>query len=1713
MARFFSLLVFLCCGFGAFAQDVRITEFLATNTTGIVDQDGAASPWIEIWNPSTVSKVSMSGWKLSNGTTQWTFPGVEIMPDSYLVVWASGKNRTLATAPLHTNFVISPEGGDLTLTPPTASTAAYPTSSYLAYPPQQADVSYGRDGANPALKGFYTKPTPGDANNYTGVGVSGKVEFSVPSTTFVGSFLLTLTQTVPVEGAVIRYTTNGSVPVSTSPVYSAPINVAASQRIRARVFAPDLLPGETDSAAYLLRDANSSNFSSPIPIVVISNFGAGTPPATGDQDAYMWTFEPGPDGRARLTDTPTLITRVGIDRRGSSTLDNPKSNLNVEARKSRDNEDQDISLLGMPPSADWVFHAPFEFDRTLIHNPFAYALSNAVGRYAPRTRMAEVFLDVDGAALTYTNAASGNYFGVYNIVEKIRRGEERVDIENLREYDNSEVAKTGGYILKVDRKDPGDSGFSTPREGSGAGTIGFAYVEPKEMEILAPQRDPQELYIKTFMTAMDNSIFAANYADPVNGYARHLDVDAALDHHLLNVLPMNVDALRLSGYMHKDRGGKLIYGPVWDFDRSMFAMNDGGRSDNPLTWRSNSGDLGTDFFNYTWWRRLFGDIEFYQKYIDRYTNLRRGPFSNASVNALIDSLNASITDEAANRDVTRWGKTKRTYFSPVTGQNHVGQTAEIQRMKDWLQQRQGFMESQWVKPVTIGRASGNVEVGTTVTLSAPAGTIYYTTDGTDPRPPGGGVPTGANVKVYSVDPIVVDSTTRVRARAYNPGHTALTGANNPPLISRWSGRTDARFAVDLPAASGALIVTEINYHPTDPTAAELAVNPRFSDGDFEFIEVKNIGTVPIDLADAELTLGIEFGFTGENALSLEPGAHAIIAANPTAFTLRYGAKPNLVGPFTGDLSNGGERLLLIGANDETILDFTYDDAWQLTTDGGGSSLVVYDQAAATGASDSPANWRASIAVGGTPGADEPPFVTTLQATAITPTSATLSAEVIGNGAATTPEFVFQNVRYPAGNVAGFGPVAVEKGLTELAPHTTYTYRAEATNAFGVRVGEEVTFTTANRAPEALDKQFHFAARAPITFEVLSSDSDPDADPLTVSAVTQGQHGAVTTDGVTIIYEPGTSYTGNDSFTYTVSDEFGGSKTATITLTNTQPIAAADLVLSDGQAVTFDPRTNDIDADNDALAIASVGSASLGSAVINPGGGITYTPGAQFFGRDSFTYTVTDGSASATATVQVRNAAPIAIAGMTKGGEVSGRPGATFASLGLPSPGAFSGTLINGSGPKQKAIFGPDGALRMNVGGAAPTLSGATVKKLGEPSGQAVLVTLKGTVNGMKINSSNDTALYAGLEDGVMRIAAREGDVLPGGLTLKSFGAIDGNGSTIFFVAKLGGASSKNDMALIAALPEGGLRILVREGDGVGPNGTMVVSIATLISSKGTTAEGRWRADESSIGVRLTLPFKQQALYTIPATATSSADWLEWAGSGDEIPGLGSIIAFGLPGFGPDGVAYQAQMNSGDKSNDSVLVKETQDGATLLGREGDAAPGFDGRPLLGTPFKTFSDPIAGTGKSAAFAATLDGPGGKTGLWAANSAGVVRMIARAGEFAPGGGRWNSFESLVLPDGLESGPVFTGKLSNDPSSGISGKSNRGLWGVDSSGTLRLLLRTGGTYEVNGADRVLKSFVALVPKPGSLGAASGFNNDREVSVLATFDDKTQAYLRIAIP
>ena len=162
-----------------------------------------------------------------------------------------------------------------------------------------------------------------------------------------------------------------------------------------------------------------------------------------------------------------------------------------------------------------------------------------------------------------------------------------------------------------------------------------------------------------------------------------------------------------------------------------------------------------------------------------------------------------------------------------------------------------------------------------------------------------------------------------------------------------------------------LRITEIFYHP-DPVTA-FPYDPE----EYEFIELTNTGTTPLDLHGIRLSSGILFNFTDSPVTSLAPGAFVVVVRNPAAFKARYGTQKNIAGEFKGALNNGGETLRLEDAGGEKILEFAFDNSWLPVTDGLGFSLSVVDENRdwnLWGASDT---WLPSAVPGGSPGEPDP----------------------------------------------------------------------------------------------------------------------------------------------------------------------------------------------------------------------------------------------------------------------------------------------------------------------------------------------------------------------------------------------------------------------------------------------------------------------------------------------------------------------------------------------------------------------------------------------------------------------------------------------------------------------------------------------------------------------------------------------------------------------
>lgn len=941
-----------------------INEFMASNGDTVTDPQGHHDDWIELYNtgPGTVDLGGMYLTDDLQNRTKWQIPaGTFLGQGSYLLVWA---DEDVLDNPigLHANFKLSAGGEAIGL----YDTNGVTLVDGITFGPQTTDVAYGRFPNGDSAWYFMDQPSPNAANT---MAQSEAVYFSRLTGVMTNSFTLKLS--TKSNAGQIRYTTDGSIPTASSTLYNdgsgIAINNSSSRRIRARAFQSGLAPGPVRTEAYLAVSTALKNFNSNLPMVVIDTFGQALPPSWVSNNmvihpAPIATYAAFIDtnnvtGRAGVTDRPDFAGRTGMRERGQSTAFFPKNPYKLETW-DEDDRDKSVSLLGFPADSDWVLNNPYA-DKTFMRNVLVYKWSSDMGHYASRTKFIEVFVNEDGGQIG--GPATSDYLGVYVMMEDIKRGKDRVDIEELRPTDTAEPEITGGYVIKHDKDRP-EVNFTT-----WAGR--FYYVEPSDTEITTPQKN----YIKSYLQQFETVLQSGSFADPVNGYARYINVESFIDHDFCMEITRDVDPYRFSTYVTKDRGGKLVMAPEWDYNWSM-GNNDYSNWNleyhHAIGWFFNEAD---DLFpEYNWHNRLKADPEYLRKYADRWFHLREQVLSDATIVQSINTHFALLNAEAAGRNFSRWNILNTEiwpnfYFGGGNGCATHTYGMQVEFLKNWLtgqgtqsgacdnfyyastySDRLGWIDANMGALTGAGAppalfinggpadAGAPIPVPATLTMTGTSGTIYYTLDGTDPRQ----AFTGNAVGTAYSGGITLNQTANVRARVKNG--------------SSWSAMNQAVFADD--RIQNSLRITELMYHPENPGE--------------EYVELKNIGAAAINLYLCKFTDGIGFTFP---EITLAAGQHVLVVENQAAFQARYGAGHTIAGEFNigSALSNSGEEIVLRDAAGREIHDFDYQD-WYPTTDGRGASLCIIDPANTNlNRWDQKTGWQASSVTGGSPGVANP----------------------------------------------------------------------------------------------------------------------------------------------------------------------------------------------------------------------------------------------------------------------------------------------------------------------------------------------------------------------------------------------------------------------------------------------------------------------------------------------------------------------------------------------------------------------------------------------------------------------------------------------------------------------------------------------------------------------------------------------------------------------
>jgi CotH protein/chitobiase/beta-hexosaminidase-like protein/lamin tail-like protein/Fn3 domain-containing protein len=940
------------------AQNVVINEFLAVNDGGLADSDGEFPDWIEIHNREA-SPVSLLNWSLTDDPAQlqrWRFPAVNIPASGYLVVFASGKNRM--SGQFHTNFKLDGDGEFLALVKPDGVTVA--SQFTPRFPNQRRNISYGV-GADAGLH-YLRTPSPGAANGSNYVEFVADTKFSVDRGFYGGPVSVVITTAT--ASATIYYTTNGSAPSPTNGfIYTAPVLIGRTTVLKAAALKSGFEPSNVDTHTYLfLSDVVQQDFQKVVERGFPTNWGATAadygldPEVVGPADLYGGKYRSSlsndlrslpsvclglpveemfgangiytrsdqmgdawerpvsfevlyPDGRKSVKATAGVRIQGGFFRLNFVTL---KHSFRIAFRERYGPGKLKEPLIG-PKAAD-------EFDTLVLRAGAndAYSWQPAAGQplYVRDSFIRQTMLDMNAPAARdffvhlYIN---GVYWGLYDLTE-------RPDAAFAESY-------FGG--VEEDWDALNDNGVSN---GSNAAWTNL-------LSLCSQGLANDAAYQRVQGNNPDGTRNAA--------YPNYLDVDNVIDYLIALFYGGTRDWPAKNYWLlrHQTNNTGFKY-MAWDMEMclGLFLTN---VTINTTTF---TNDVAAPY------GAARANAEFRLRFADRaHKHLFNGgalyvdpaqpqwdpahPERNRAA-ARLAGLAAQI-DGAMVAESARWGD--QHVAVPYTRDEHW----RVERnwlLSQWIPNRWSNVIEQFraaglypnVVAPGFSQHGGAIAPGFQLAIAVPAGSIYYTVNGGDPRQ--------TNQATLYSGPVSLAPGSVVKARALSGGE--------------WSALNEALFT----AARQPLIITEIHYHPADPTIADR--NAGFDDADqFEFLEFLNSGTDPIALTNLRLTNAVRFSFGSVPMLA--PGAVALVVKSAAAFVQRYGTGLPVVGEYDGNLSNGGENLLLLDGG-RTVLDISYgtEPPWPAAADGAGSSLELLDW---RGDFNAATNWRASLETHGTPG--------------------------------------------------------------------------------------------------------------------------------------------------------------------------------------------------------------------------------------------------------------------------------------------------------------------------------------------------------------------------------------------------------------------------------------------------------------------------------------------------------------------------------------------------------------------------------------------------------------------------------------------------------------------------------------------------------------------------------------------------------------------------
>lgn len=365
-----------------------------------------------------------------------------------------------------------------------------------------------------------------------------------------------------------------------------------------------------------------------------------------------------------LSDKKTISSKALLRIRGNSSRTFDKKSFLLRFIDKEGN-DSAQSAMGMYEQDEWALHGPF-LDKTLIRNYMWMNISAEIMGYAPNVRFCQCYID-------------GEYQGLYLMMETISRSVGRV---NINKYEQGDPETS--YILKLDeiKNDEKSIESFTYYTLNTENNTGLSIVYPPKKNLV-----PELInYIEADISKFEKALYSYDFKDPQKGYRAYIDVDSFVDYYVLQEFLSNSDMCLRSTYLYKDVRGKLVMGPVWDYNNA---------SNNYINMEFDGS--GINYIDRTWYAMLMKDEYFVNKVVARYKQLRESFLSETYLLSYIDETTSYLGDEIDNNFMV-WGYTfQREYQLPNLSKrpielNPTSYDEAIDELKDFIIARGDWMD-------------------------------------------------------------------------------------------------------------------------------------------------------------------------------------------------------------------------------------------------------------------------------------------------------------------------------------------------------------------------------------------------------------------------------------------------------------------------------------------------------------------------------------------------------------------------------------------------------------------------------------------------------------------------------------------------------------------------------------------------------------------------------------------------------------------------------------------------------------------------------------------------------------------------------------------------------------------------------------------------------------------------------------------------------------